>query len=36
MPVSEKLSQQILSLPNYPELTEPEIEYIIERINSFD
>ena len=36
MPVSEKLSQQILSLPNYPELSEPEIEYIIERINSFD
>lgn len=36
LPVSEKLSKQVLSLPNYPELTDSEIEYVIENINSFD
>jgi len=35
LPVSEKLSKTMLSLPLYPELTLLEIEYIIEKVNRF-
>ncbi len=34
-PVSEKLAQQILSLPMYPELSEEEIKYISLQIRNF-
>jgi aminotransferase EvaB len=35
LPVSEKLAKQVLSLPNYPELSNLEIDYVIEKINFF-
>jgi len=35
LPVSEKLSKEVISLPIYPELTEGQIEYVAERIGSF-
>lgn len=35
LPVSEKLSKTMLSLPIYPELKENEISYIIETIKSY-
>ena len=34
-PVSEKLADTLLSLPMYPELTEEQIEYVIDSIKSF-
>lgn len=34
-PVAEKLSREILSLPIYPELTQPQVTYICEKIRSF-
>jgi len=34
-PVASRLQQEILSLPMYPELTEPMIAYIAEKIRSF-
>jgi len=34
-PVAEKLADEILSLPMYPELTETQIEYICEKIKTF-
>ena len=34
-PVAEKLTQEILSLPLYPELTESQIEYIVGHIDSY-
>jgi perosamine synthetase len=35
LPVTEKVSQQVLSLPIYPSVTTKEIDYIIEEISSF-
>ncbi|MBN2240378.1 MAG: DegT/DnrJ/EryC1/StrS family aminotransferase [Dehalococcoidales bacterium] len=35
LPVTEKISQQVLTLPMYPELTLPEIEYIAREITRF-
>lgn len=35
LPVSEKVSKQILSLPMYPDLNEEEIHYIIDAISEF-
>ncbi|MDD3802823.1 MAG: DegT/DnrJ/EryC1/StrS family aminotransferase [bacterium] len=35
MPVAENLSQRVLSLPIYPELTEEEQEFVIKKINEF-
>lgn len=35
LPVTEKLSKQIISLPVFPELTNKEIEYIVKTINAF-
>ena len=34
-PVAEKLSNEILSLPMYPELTEDQIDYVCEKIKAF-
>ncbi len=34
-PESEKASEEVLSLPVYPELTQIQIEYIIEKVKSF-
>lgn len=34
-PISEKLSNETLSLPIYPKLTDSEFEYIIEKIKEF-
>ncbi|MCL4385577.1 MAG: DegT/DnrJ/EryC1/StrS family aminotransferase [Actinobacteria bacterium] len=35
LPVTEKISQEILSIPIYPELEDKEIDYIIDKINKF-
>ena len=35
LPVTEKLSNQVLTLPMYPTLTKEEIDYIIEEIKKF-
>jgi dTDP-4-amino-4,6-dideoxygalactose transaminase len=35
LPVSEKLTRQVLSLPIFPELTEPEQSYVINKIKQF-
>jgi perosamine synthetase len=35
LPITEKISDQILSLPLYPTLTESEIDYIAEKIEGF-
>jgi dTDP-4-amino-4,6-dideoxygalactose transaminase len=32
-PVTENIADRILSIPIYPELTEPQIEYIIKKLN---
>jgi dTDP-4-amino-4,6-dideoxygalactose transaminase len=34
-PVSEQLSQEVLSLPIYPELTPDQLQYVVDRIQSF-
>jgi perosamine synthetase len=35
LPVTDRVSQQVLSLPIYPSMTTQEIDYIIETVNSF-
>lgn len=35
LPLTEKYSEQILSLPIFPELTEKEIKYIIDKLNQW-
>jgi dTDP-4-amino-4,6-dideoxygalactose transaminase len=34
-PVAEKLTNEILSLPMYPELGEEQIDYVCEKIKAF-
>lgn len=34
-PVSEQLSQEVLSLPIYPELTPDQLQYVVDTINAF-
>jgi len=34
-PVAEKLANEILSLPMYPELAKEQIEYVCEKIKAF-
>jgi dTDP-4-amino-4,6-dideoxygalactose transaminase len=34
-PVAEKLADEIISLPMYPELTKEEIEYVCDKIKAF-
>jgi dTDP-4-amino-4,6-dideoxygalactose transaminase len=35
LPVSEKLAQEVLSLPLYPELTDEQVSYAIECVRRF-
>jgi perosamine synthetase len=35
LPVTEKISQQVLSLPIYPSMTKEEIDYVAEGVRSF-
>lgn len=35
MPITEMLAGEILSLPMYPELTEKQIEYVVDRLQEF-
>lgn len=35
LPITEKISNEIISLPIFPELTKQEIDYIAEKINNF-
>lgn len=35
LPITEKVSKEILSLPIYPQLTDEEVEYIISKIKKF-
>ena len=35
LPITEKISGQVLTLPMYPGLTKREIDYIVEVIKSF-
>lgn len=35
LPITEEISNQIISLPLYPTLTEKEIDYIVEKIDGF-
>jgi len=35
LPVTEKVSEQVLTLPMYPSLTEDEIDYVADRIAAF-
>ncbi len=34
-PVSEQLSQEVLSLPIYPELTQDQLQYVVDTIHAF-
>lgn len=36
LPVAERISKQILPLPMYPELTNEQVDYVIDTIRSFD
>ena len=35
LPVTEQISNEALSLPMHPELTDPEVEYVVECVRSF-
>jgi len=35
LPVSEKLSQEILSLPMFPDLSRDQVDYVVEKIRAF-
>ena len=35
LPVTEQVNEMILSLPMFPELTETELNYVIEKIQRF-
>lgn len=35
LPVTERVSQQVLTLPMYPILTENEVDYIVESLETF-
>ncbi len=35
LPVSEKLSKEILAIPLFPEMREEEIQYVIESVKQF-
>jgi len=35
LPVTEEVSQEVLSLPIYPSMTKEEIEYIADGVESF-
>ncbi len=31
-PVSERAAERVLSLPNYPEMTNDELEYVVKKV----
>jgi UDP-2-acetamido-2-deoxy-ribo-hexuluronate aminotransferase len=35
LPVSEKVSRDIISLPMYPELNKEQIKYVVKKIKQF-
>jgi perosamine synthetase len=35
LPVTERLSSEVLTLPMYPHMTEDELDYISEAVNEF-
>jgi len=35
LPMTERISAEVISLPMYPELTDEEVEFVIEAINNF-
>ena len=35
LPFTEKISNRVLSLPVYPDISRDEIEYVVERIKNF-
>ena len=35
LPVTERLAERVLTLPCFPELTDTEVDYIIERLNAW-
>ncbi|MBY0359310.1 MAG: DegT/DnrJ/EryC1/StrS family aminotransferase [Candidatus Obscuribacterales bacterium] len=35
LPVTEEMTQRILSLPMYPELTDAQVDYVIEQVRNF-
>ena len=35
LPLSEKMSEEVLTLPMYPEITREEIEYVVENIKNY-
>lgn len=35
LPITEKISNQVLTLPMYPHITEEEMDYIVEEIKNF-
>ena len=35
LPVTEQISNEVLSLPMHPELSDPEVEYVVEAVRSF-
>ena len=35
LPVTEKITQEIISLPMYPELTPEEVDYVCNCVNEF-
>jgi dTDP-4-amino-4,6-dideoxygalactose transaminase len=35
LPIAERVAQEILSIPMYPELQEEEIEYVIAKVKEF-
>jgi dTDP-4-amino-4,6-dideoxygalactose transaminase len=35
LPMTERISGEVISLPMYPELTDEEVEFVIEAIKKF-
>jgi len=35
LPITERVSNQVLTLPMYPTLTKEEIDYVVEQIKDF-
>jgi dTDP-4-amino-4,6-dideoxygalactose transaminase len=35
LPVTEKIANQIVSIPVYPELTDEEVDFVIETVKRF-
>jgi len=35
LPMTERISAEVISLPMYPELTDQEVEFVIEAVRQF-